>query len=275
MKYNPIHFNYDMMISEILSAWKGWAKKTHTTKVVIGISGGKDSSVVAALAKKLFGKENVLGVLMPNGEQVDIEDSYALVKHLDIPYVEINISTAVQGIYNEIKRINNGVVSKQTMINLPARVRMTTLYAVAQTYGGKVINTCNKSENYIGYSTLFGDDCGAFSPLKEVYATQVQQLGLKLGLPSRLALKHPSDGLCGKTDEDNLGFSYLELDTFLYENSDVNISLLSAIKIQELHDKNAFKEQLIQLPCPSIKENTPFHYYPNEAHYCSNKTSED
>lgn len=259
-EYNPKDFDYDGIKKEIFNHWRKWALDTNTSKIVVGISGGKDSSVVAALGAELFGKENVLGVLMPDGNQPDIADSYALVEHLGIPYIEINIATPVASLLGSIMDNNGNEVSEQTVTNLPARIRMATLFAVAQTFGGKVMNTCNASENYVGYSTLFGDDCGAYSPLKDLYATQVQELGVYLGLPKSLAKKAPSDGLCGKTDEDNLGFTYLELDTYLYvgERIDDTISLSSLANICERHKKNAFKEELIRLPGPRI---TPNHYH--------------
>lgn len=252
MGYNPKNFDYESIYRSLMIQWGDWSVQTNTSKVVIGISGGKDSAVIAALAARLYGAENVLGVLMPNGEQADIEDSYKVVKLLGIPWVEINIAEAVNainlGIVNTIKTI-----SDQTKINLPARIRMTTLYAIAQTWGGKVINTCNKSEDYVGYSTLFGDFSGAYSPFKNLLATQVIELGAWLGLPDELIRKAPSDGLCGSTDEDNLGFTYLELDTYIYNGVQKDVDFGHIRKINYLHEKNKFKTEILQIPGPDFR----------------------
>lgn len=175
---------------------------------VIGISGGKDSSTVAALAAAAYGRENVYGVLMPNGVQPDIDYSQALVEHLQIPHCTINIHDAVQGVLREMEKAGL-TPSRQTAVNLPSRARMATLYAVAQTLpAGIVINTSNLSEDWVGYCTIYGDSAGAFSPLGMYTTEEVIALGRVLGLPEKLLVKAPSDGLTGLTDEDNLGFTY-------------------------------------------------------------------
>ena len=175
---------------------------------VIGISGGKDSSTVAALAAAAYGRENVYGVLMPNGVQPDIDYSQALVEHLQIPHCTINIHDAVQGVLREMEKAGL-TPSRQTAGNLPSRGRMATLYAVAQTLpAGIVINTSNLSEDWVGYCTIYGDSAGAFSPLGMYTTEEVIALGRVLGLPEKLLVKAPSDGLTGLTDEDNLGFTY-------------------------------------------------------------------
>jgi iron complex transport system permease protein len=175
---------------------------------VIGISGGKDSSTVAALAVAAYGRENVYGVLLPNGVQPDIDYSQALVEHLQIPHCTINIHDAVQGVLQEMEKAGL-TPSRQTAVNLPSRVRMATLYAVAQTLpAGIVINTSNLSEDWVGYCTIYGDSAGAFSPLGMYTTEEVIALGRVLGLPEKFLVKAPSDGLTGLTDEDNLGFTY-------------------------------------------------------------------
>ena len=175
---------------------------------VIGISGGKDSSVVAALAVAAYGKENVVGVLMPDGIQPDIDYSNGLVDVLNIRHYTFNIHGGTSGILDEMARV--GIeASRQTKVNLPSRIRMATLYAIAQSEeGGIVINTSNLSEDWVGYCTIYGDSAGAFSPLGMYTTEEVIALGAELGLPERFLIKPPSDGLTGKTDEDNLGFSY-------------------------------------------------------------------
>lgn len=207
---------------------------------VVGISGGKDSSVVAALCVEALGKDRVIGVLMPDGEQPDIDAAKQLVKHLGIRYKVINIKSSVDAI---LKGVINafGDVSQQTQINLPARVRMATLYAVSQSNNGRVANTCNLSEDYIGYSTRYGDAAGDFSPLAGLTVGEVKAIGRELGLPNELVDKVPSDGLCGKTDEDNLGFTYDVLDRYIRTGQieDAN----TKAKIDEMHEKNLFKLQ--------------------------------
>lgn len=179
---------------------------------VIGISGGKDSTIVAKLLVDALGKDRVIGVMMPNGDQKDISDSQRVIDLLGIKSYTINIEDAFKGLLGQL---NNP--SEDTIINIPPRLRMTTLYAIAQSLpnGGRVCNTCNCSEDYVGYSTKFGDSAGDFSPCSEFTVTEMLEIGDALGLPADLVHKTPSDGLCGKTDEDNLGFTYAELDHYI------------------------------------------------------------
>ena len=183
------------------------------TKAVIGISGGKDSSVAAAVCVAALGADRVIGVLMPQGEQADIDCARLLVDHLGIKSYEINVGKAVSAVTEAV----SGAVelNDQARINTPARVRMTTLYAVAACVNGRVINTCNASEDYVGYSTKYGDAAGDISPLSDLTVTEVIAIGDELGLPYELTHKVPIDGLCGKTDEENLGFTYAMLDQYI------------------------------------------------------------
>ena len=211
---------------------------------VIGISGGKDSSIVAALCKEALGKERVIGVLMPNGQQRDIEDSKALVAHLGIPYSICNVKDAVDGVLKSLQ--DAGVeVSRQTIINLPPRIRMSTLYALSQSNNGRVANTCNLSEDWVGYSTRYGDAAGDFSPLGKLTVREVKAIGRELDLPDFLVEKIPSDGLTDKSDEDNLGFTYAELDTYIREGVIENKEHKE--RIDRLHRLNEFK--LKPIPC--------------------------
>ena len=183
---------------------------------VIGISGGKDSSIVAALLVKALGKERVVGVMMPNGEQKDISDSKKLVEYLGIKNYTVNIKDAFEGEINALKAA--GVEpGKDAIINTPPRLRMATLYAIAQSLpeGGRVANTCNASEDYVGYSTKYGDAAGDFSPCADYVVSEMLQIGDELGLPSDLIHKTPSDGLSGMSDEDKLGFTYAVLDKYI------------------------------------------------------------
>ncbi len=215
---------------------------------VVGISGGKDSSIVAALCKEALGKDRVLCVLMPNGEQRDIADSKALVAYLGIPYYICNIQEGVDGVLRSLKE--SGVeISRQTVVNLPPRIRMSTLYALSQSNNGRVANTCNLSEDWVGYSTRYGDAAGDFSPLGKLTVQEVKAIGRELDLPDFLVEKIPSDGLTDKTDEDNLGFTYAALDRYIRtgvcENEEVKA------RIDRLHALNEFK--LKPIPCYEYK----------------------
>lgn len=205
---------------------------------VIGISGGKDSSVVAALCVEALGKDRVIGVLMPNGNQSDIDDAWALIKHLDIKSYCINIGPTVDTLLANLYG-SQIEVSEQTKINLPPRIRMSTLYAISQSCNGRVACTDNASESFIGYSTRWGDNVGDFAPLLHLTSDEVVALGDELGLPYELAHKVPSDGLCGKTDEDNFGFTYDQLNCYIKHG--YCHGLESQKRIENLHNKNIFK----------------------------------
>lgn len=208
---------------------------------VVGISGGKDSSITAALCVEALGRDRVIGVLMPNGEQADIDCARLLVNHLGIKHFTVNIKAAVDGLVSAMPQ--DIEMSAQARTNLPPRIRMSTLYAVSQSNNGRVANTCNLSEDYVGYSTRYGDAAGDFSPLANITVTELKQLGRVLGLPTELVDKVPIDGLCGKTDEDNLGFTYAVLDRYIRtgEIDDENIKA----RIDRLHEMNKFKLELM------------------------------
>lgn len=206
---------------------------------VIGISGGKDSSVAAALCVEALGKDRVIGVLMPCGDQHDIDMAYKLVNHLGIKHHVVNIKDAVDGLIGSIPI----ELSTQSRVNLPPRIRMTTLYAVSQCYNGRVVNTCNLSEDWVGYSTRYGDAAGDFSPMCNLTVQEVKAIGRVLGLPDDLVDKVPIDGLCGKTDEDNLGFTYAELDRYI-RTGEIEDEAKKA-RIDHLHKINQFKLQLM------------------------------
>lgn len=209
---------------------------------VIGISGGKDSSVVAALCAEALGKERVIGVTMPNGEQKDISDSNRLIEHLGIRSCCVNIGETCETLMAAVKEQLGTLdkeVSDQTRINLPPRVRMTTLYAISQSMNGRVANTCNLSEDWVGYSTRYGDAAGDFSPLGGLTVREVIAVGKELGLPLDLVEKTPSDGLCGKSDEDNLGFTYAALDHYI--RTGVCEDPVVKARIDDKHIKNLFK----------------------------------
>ena len=215
---------------------------------VLGISGGKDSSVAAALCVEALGKDRVIGVLMPCGEQHDIDMAYMLVEHLSIKHYVVNIKDAVEGLKSSIPA--ELTLSTQSLTNLPPRIRMSTLYAVSQSCNGRVVNTCNLSEDWVGYSTRYGDAAGDFSPMCNLTVDEVKQIGRVLGLPDALVDKVPIDGLCGKTDEDNLGFTYAELDRYI-RTGEIDDEAKKQ-RIDTLHERNLFKLQLMPSFDPKI-----------------------
>ncbi len=215
---------------------------------VVGISGGKDSSVVAALCVEALGRERVIGVLMPCGEQADIDCSLKLVKHLGIAYHTVNIQAAVEGLLAAMPA--DLAISTQSRVNLPPRIRMAAVYAVSQSINGRVANTCNLSEDWVGYSTRYGDAAGDFSPLSRLVVAEVKEIGHLLGLPADLVEKTPIDGLCGKTDEENLGFTYAELDTYI--RTGVMADEEKRARIDRLHRINQFKLQLMPVFEPEL-----------------------
>lgn len=217
---------------------------------VVGISGGKDSSVTAALCVEALGKDKVLGVLMPDGIQSDIADAIALVEHLDIKHLVVNIGDTTKALTAAIEGAEGfdlvaASMSRDSIINMPARLRMTTLYAVGQSLpkGGRVANTCNRSEDYVGYSTKYGDAAGDFSPLQNILVEEVRQLGHELGLPDFFINKTPSDGLSGQTDEDKLGFTYAQLDHYILTGQCQDPDIQA--KIDSMHVMNMHKLQLM------------------------------
>ncbi len=236
--------------TENVIAWiqKYFQENLPTASAVIGISGGKDSSVAAALCTKALGKDRVIGVTMPDGQQSDLEDSHRLIRHLGIRHIEVNIQEMTQAFRHTFA--NNEAFGQVTGkkglegeagINMPPRVRMTTLYGIAQSVagGGLVVNTCNASEDYVGYSTKFGDAAGDFSPLSSFTVEEILQIGEVLGLPDELVHKTPSDGLSGKSDEDKLGFTYKQLDHYIATGKCEDAAIKE--RINRLHVRNLHK----------------------------------
>ena len=240
--------NHDIIIKWI----KNWFEDK-SGPAVLGISGGKDSTVCAALLTEALGPDRVIGVMMPNGVQADIEDSKKVIEFLGIKGVEVNIVNAYNALSNAID-INNltksSIDCKAYITNTPARLRMTTLYGIAALCGGFVCNSCNRSEDYIGYSTKYGDAAGDFALLNNLTKTEVVELGEYMSLPSYLIHKTPSDGMCGKSDEDNMGFTYETLDKYILEGLPPK-SLEIKMKIDKMHNNPNTKLKLIPMPSPA------------------------
>lgn len=243
---------------------------------VIGISGGKDSTVVAALCMKALGRDRVIGVMLPDGIQPDIADSREIIRNLGIHGTEYNIGDASTAMVENLSAVKVlagqlgflEIPSRQARENLPPRLRMAALYMIAQNFNGRVSNNCNLSENWIGYSTIYGDTAGDFSPISCFAASEVVAIGRVLGIPERFLIKPPSDGLCGQTDEDKLGFTYKLLDEYLREpdlyteaaiegrnisQSEKDTIRAAIEKINRLHRQNNFKH----MPMAAFKWGAP------------------
>lgn len=235
-------FDVEKVTADLICWIREWFDKNGADcKAVVGISGGKDSSIVAGLCVKALGADRVLGVLMPCGEQADICYAQDLCAFLGIDNVTINVQNAVGAIWGEIEKVLKP--TKQAVVNLQPRIRMSVLYAVSQSVNGRVANTCNLSEDYVGYSTRYGDSVGDFSPLSHLTVTEVKQIGLHIGLSAKFIDKPPIDGLSGKTDEDNLGFTYAELDNYI--RLGIEPCAEKKEKIDRLHKQNLFKLRLM------------------------------
>lgn len=252
MTYEQYMANFDAVsVKNEVVAWiRQWFRQNGDgCNAIIGISGGKDSSVVAALCVEALGKDRVIGILMPNHEQSDIGDAYKLVDHLDIMHTVINVGQAIDNLSGHIGTLSLRkrkpgtekpvTMSNQAKINLPPRIRMATLYAFSQSLNGRVANTCNLSEDWVGYSTRYGDSVGDFSPLSMLTTDEVIAVGKACGLPDELVEKVPSDGLCGSTDEINLGFTYRALNEYIRTGvcSDPQVKE----RIDTKHKANLFK----------------------------------
>lgn len=246
-------FNAKKATEDCVTWIRNWFNENgNGCNAVVGISGGKDSSVVAALCAKALGNDRVIGVLMPNGNQHDIDCSLLLCEHLKIKKYVYNIQKMHDAFYSELP---SGIeLSTPSKVNLSPRIRMTALYFLSQSLNGRVANTCNLSEDYVGYSTRYGDSVGDFSPCSNFTVQEVKAIGRYLGLPEKLVDKPPIDGLCGKTDEDNLGFTYKTLDDYIRYGIKPNDETLT--RIEHLHKINLFKLELMK----SFKFNVEDYY---------------
>lgn len=243
---NNYKFNVEQTVQECIEWIRKWFKTNAEQKsAVIGVSGGVDSAVAAALCHSAL-QGDVHLYMLPNMYQTDIKDAREVIAHFNyLSYPTINIGR----VYTEVimEMANAGIqASDQTRINLPARLRMSVLYAIAQSIGGVVVNTSNLSESYIGYDTLFGDQCGSLSPLGKLTKTEILEMARYLQLPRRIWKKAPADGLTGRTDEESFGFSYGELDRYIRQ-SGIGVSIDTISEIERKHENSAFKRRMVCL----------------------------
>ncbi len=241
-------FNTEQITKDLIAWIREWFEKNGKgCNAVIGISGGKDSTVAAAICVEALGKDHVFGVMMPDGVQTDIEDSLRVVQHLGIDHTICNVGPAIEAVMQSIENKEDYIVtSSQARINLPPRIRMATLYAVSQSMNGRVINTCNLSENICGFSTLYGDHAGDVSLFDQLTVTEIRKIGHYLGLPTDLVEKVPSDGLTGESDEEMYGFTYETLDHYIRTGECEDETVKE--KIRERYEKGKFKLDLIRFP---------------------------
>lgn len=245
------NFNPALAFARVAEDWIRYAENTKCNKWVIGLSGGKDSNIVCALAVEIFGKDNVLGVMMPNGtmKQEDIKNVEFLARTYEVDCIKVNIGRAYDEILEQMDNSNISI-SNDTRINLPPRLRMSTLYAVAQSWGGRPVNTSNLSERMVGYSTIWGDGCGAFAPIADLTTIEVIELGRWLGLPKELIEKPPADGLSGQTDEEKLGIKYAELDKYIRTGEYTDEE--KRRKYHKLYSSSQFKRDMISVPAATM-----------------------
>lgn len=246
-------FNAEKVASDLIEWVKEWfAQNGPSANAVIGMSGGKDSTIAAAVLCKALGADRVIGVSMPDGGQ-GLNDAPEICNWLGIKMFTINISSVTSAMNEALKTYGNITVSTQSSQNIPPRIRMTTLYAIAQTINGRVVNTCNNSEDYIGYSTKYGDAAGDFSLFANLTVTEVLAIGDYLGVPYQWVHKTPDDGLPHSSpDEAKLGFTYAELDKYIREGitpegfvHDNEEEGLKVTKIDNLHKWNLHKIRLM------------------------------
>ena len=240
-------FNVEKQTKQLIEYTREWFNKFgDNTKAIIGISGGKDSSVTAAVLKEALGADRVLGIIMPNGTMSDLDDAKLLVDFLGIPNEIVPITDYYNAAIATFENASSIEVTSDLRINLAPRLRMSTLYAAAQgqCVTSFVVNTCNASEDYVGYSTKYGDAAGDVSLLQDFTVTEVLQIGEYLGLPNELVHKTPSDGLSGMSDEDKLGFTYAQLDEYISGNTE-GIPADIIASIERKHVANLHKLQLM------------------------------
>lgn len=246
-------FDAESSYKKIKYDWINWSFRTNAKKWVVAVSGGKDSTIVAALAANIFGKENVIGVTLPCNGQSDIIDSFQVIELYCGKHINIDIGDMFN---NLLEKIDNSSIDihDDTRINIPPRLRMTATYAVAQSVNGIVLNTSNLTEDILGYCTLWGDSTGSYAPIQGLTVTEVLEIGKYLDIPANLLYKTPADGLQSETDEDRLGMKYSDVDKFIRYN--IGSSTLKE-KVVERYTKNKFKIDMIHI------DGCKFNEFPN------------
>lgn len=246
-------FDVEKVTNECIQWIKDWFEKNGPgCNAVLGLSGGKDSTIVAALCAKALGPDRVIGVAMPDNRQ-GINEADKIAEYLGIKFLVLPIGYICSSF--DVASDNYIDWSVQTKQNIPPRIRMTMLFAVSQTFNGRVANTCNLSEDFVGYATLFGDAAGSFAPLSQLTVTEIYQIGDYFGLPYEWVHKVPDDGLPHSSpDEEKFGFSYAELDRYLREGVEPegkcnNSDELKIDKIKRMHMNNKFKTEIVKIPC--------------------------
>lgn len=240
-------FNPAITASDAVDWVRNYFKQNgnESTKAVVGISGGIDSATVAAICVAALGADRVIGVHLPQGKQKDLNDAIAVVKHLGIKSISVNIGAATNALYAELEGCFG--FNEVVLFNTPARIRMAALYMIAGQVGGRVANTCNYSETYVGYDTKWGDNVGDFAPIAKLTKTEVRLVAYALGLPEQMINKIPQDGMCGQSDEERWGFTYETLDGFLRGDSSV-VTITEAVKIVRMHKAAQHKINTLTLP---------------------------
>ena len=233
-------------IEGIIKWIKEYVQETKSKGVVVGNSGGKDSATVIALCVKALGKENVLAVEMPcYSTQEELEDGLLIARTYDVKNVVIDIKNMYENLKETIE--NSGIrLNNDSKANTKPRLRMTTLYAIAQTYNYLVVGTGNLCEKFVGYTTKWGDNASDFNPIANFTVEEVLEIGKALGVPEKILNKAPNDGLGGGTDEEKLGVSYKEITEYI-KTGTTNEEAIK--KIEELHEKTNHKRN----PIPTYK----------------------
>ena len=241
-------FNVEKEVNNIVDFIKKYYKDNNLGGAILGISGGKDSGVVAGLLVKALGKENVIGVTLPcHSKEEDRIDAKLVSDYYGIELINFDITSTFDAFKDELKNLGTFTDEevKNSDINLKPRLRMSTLYYLAALYSmvrGKtyiVAGTSNKCELYVGYFTKGGDSVHDISLLADYTVEEVIKLGEYLKVPDKVLYKTPNDGLSNLTDEDKLGVKYNDIATYL-ENKDLLDKEIRE-KIEKLHKNNLHK----------------------------------
>lgn len=242
-------FNAEEHLNKCVEWTRQWFEENGKgCNAVIGMSGGKDSTIVAAILCLAIGCDRVIGVAMPDEGQ-GINDADKICEYLGIKFINMPIGPITERFKTSSENINddNFKWSKQTEQNIPPRVRMTMLYAIAQTFKGRVIGTTNLDERLTGYFTKFGDGLACdIEPIEMLTVSEILEMGELIGLPSKWLYKVPSADLPNTlTDEEELGFSYKDFDLYIRNNRE-NLSTDTINRIEERIRKNRFKLKSIE-----------------------------